>query len=523
MPHTRVRAVVQEFQAWFRRGLSLGLTDGQLLERFTTLRGEAAESAFAALLERHGPMVLRACRDILRDEYDALDALQATFLTLALRGGSLWVRDSLGPWLHRVACRIAVRAKQSAGLRRAAERRAAEAAARSVGEETRNDLGAILHEEVNRLPERYRIPVILCDLEGRTYEEAARHLSCPVGTVKSRLARARERLRAHLSRRGIAAPAIVAGVAFCAREASAALPRGGWKPIALAILGAGKGGAEAVGAISDAAAALAAWASRSMMPAWWKWAAVAVVVGAVMLYGAGRPEMWPGEANRAADGAGRADERVAAGVPGHAGERKASEERNLPAFDEVRVTGKLQVVVTAGAKAGVTVSGDPGQVPALRTRVEKHGKQDRLLIDMNVPDGGQAAAKATGGIEVRVTTPVLLGATAEGGATVKIVGLRNKSLILRASDASKIEAAGSSDSVTAVIDDGGSLDASCLEARDVLVTAAGHSAGVILATDTLSAMLTGDARVEYVGAPPRINKVLSDRSTLTPRADPLRR
>ena len=112
MPHTRVRAVVQEFQAWFRRGLSLGLTDGQLLERFTTLRGEAAESAFAALLERHGPMVLRACRDILRDEYDALDALQATSLTLALRGGSLWVRDSLGPWLHRVACRIAVRAKQ---------------------------------------------------------------------------------------------------------------------------------------------------------------------------------------------------------------------------------------------------------------------------------------------------------------------------------------------------------------------------------------------------------------------------
>jgi RNA polymerase sigma factor (sigma-70 family) len=522
MPHTRVRAVVQEFQAWFRRGLNAGLTDGQLLERFTTLRGEAAESAFAALLERHGPMVFRACRDILRDEHDAMDALQATFLTLALRGRSLWVRDSLGPWLHRVACRIAVRAKQSAGLRRAAERRAAEATARSVGKETRNDLGAILHEEVNRLPERYRIPVVLCDLEGRTYEEAARHLGCPVGTVKSRLARARERLRGRLARRGITAPAAVAGVVLCARETSAALPPGGWKPFARAILGAVKEGSGAAGAISGATLALASWASRSMTPAWWKWAAVAVVVGAVILYGAGRPEMWPGEANRAADGAGRGDERVAAGVPGHAGEGKASEERNLPAFDEVRVTGKVPVVVTAGAKAGVTVRGDPGQVRALRTRVEKNGKQDRLVIDVNVPDGDRAA-KLGDGIEVRVTMPVLLGVTAEGGARVKIAGLSNKSLTLRASDASKIEAAGSSDSLTAVIDDGGSLDASRLKARDVLVTAAGHSAGVILATDTLSAMLTGNAQVEYVGAPPRINKILSDRSTLTPCVDTLQR
>src|SRR5690242_16114294 len=90
----------------FSVGVTAGLTDGQLLERFATRRGEAAELAFAALVERHGPMVLRACRGILRDDHEAHDAFQATFLILARKSRTLWVRDSLGPWLHRVACRV---------------------------------------------------------------------------------------------------------------------------------------------------------------------------------------------------------------------------------------------------------------------------------------------------------------------------------------------------------------------------------------------------------------------------------
>ena len=110
----------------FNVGTVGGLTDGQLLERFTAQGGETAELAFATLVERHGPMVLRVCRSVLRDPEEAHDAFQATFLVLVRRAGSLWVRDSLGPWLHQVAYRVASCARSAAGRRRRHERRAAE-------------------------------------------------------------------------------------------------------------------------------------------------------------------------------------------------------------------------------------------------------------------------------------------------------------------------------------------------------------------------------------------------------------
>ncbi len=207
----------------WRAGAISELTDGQLLERFATRGGEAAEVAFAALVERHGAMVLRTCRAILRDEHDAQDAFQATFLVLVRRGGGLWVRDSVGPWLHRVACRAASRARRGEGRRKARERRAAEMAMPREGGPGSEGVGGVVQEEVDRLPDRYRVPVVLCDLEGRTYEEAARSLGCPVGTVKSRLARARERLRGRLIRRGFA-PGSVASGGVLADPARAAVP-----------------------------------------------------------------------------------------------------------------------------------------------------------------------------------------------------------------------------------------------------------------------------------------------------------
>ena len=110
----------------FRVGTIGGLTDGKLLEWYTSRGDEAAELAFAALVERHGPMVLRVCRAILRDEHEAHDAFQATFLVLVRRARSLWVRDSLGPWLHQVAYRVAHGARTAAARRRRHERKAAE-------------------------------------------------------------------------------------------------------------------------------------------------------------------------------------------------------------------------------------------------------------------------------------------------------------------------------------------------------------------------------------------------------------
>ncbi len=145
---------------------------------------------------------MRVCRGVLIDPHDTQDAFQATFLVLVKSARTLWVRDSLGPWLHQVAYRTASCARLAAARRRRHERCAAQAA-KDVHSEDGDELGRVLHEEIERLPERFRAPLVLCDLEGRTHEQAARHLGWPIGTVKSRQSRGRERLRQRLIRRGL--------------------------------------------------------------------------------------------------------------------------------------------------------------------------------------------------------------------------------------------------------------------------------------------------------------------------------
>ena len=202
-------------------------TDAQLLERFRDRGGEAAELSFTLLIERHGPMVLRTCRAILRDEQDVQDAFQAVFLVLVHKAGSLWVEDSLGPWLHAVSLRVAISARDSLIRRRMHERRAAERTPQASDEgREAGDLAPVIHEEVGRLPDGYRRAVVLCDLEGLSHEEAARRLGWPIGTLKSRQARGRDKLRARLTRRGLA-PTVTGFATLLATErasASAALP-----------------------------------------------------------------------------------------------------------------------------------------------------------------------------------------------------------------------------------------------------------------------------------------------------------
>ncbi len=153
--------VVRQVRTLMHLGAVGTLTDGQLLERFLDGPGETAELAFSALVDRHGPMVLRACRSILGDGPDAHDAFQATFLVLVRRARSLWVRDSIGPWLHQVAWRVARRTRSDAHRRQRHEQQAAALSVLSeeaTRDTTSDDLGAILHEELARLPERFRAP-----------------------------------------------------------------------------------------------------------------------------------------------------------------------------------------------------------------------------------------------------------------------------------------------------------------------------------------------------------------------------
>jgi RNA polymerase sigma-70 factor (ECF subfamily) len=179
-----------------------GLSDGQLLERFARC---GDQEAFTALVRRHGPMVFGVCRRVLRDGPDAEDAFQATFLVLFRRARSLRRGGSVANYLYTVAYHVALRARADAARRQRQERQVLDMPrAESQVEDVWRDLQPVLDEELNRLPEKYRAPVVLCYLEGKTNEEAARLLRCPTGTVKGRLARARDLLRARLARRGMA-------------------------------------------------------------------------------------------------------------------------------------------------------------------------------------------------------------------------------------------------------------------------------------------------------------------------------
>ena len=208
MIQSRHGAAVRDLTTLFETGSFAGISDAELLTRFVDRLGEPSESAFAALVDRHGPTVLRVCRDILFDEHAAWDAFQASFLVLARRSSSLNVHGTLGPWLYEVAYRTAAGLRGSR-LRRLRHETIAAGLGTDVVRETQlDDSAAAIHEEIARLPRRQCAVVVLHYLEGRTHEETASVLGWPIGTVKSHLARARERLRERLNRRGLA-PALV--------------------------------------------------------------------------------------------------------------------------------------------------------------------------------------------------------------------------------------------------------------------------------------------------------------------------
>ena len=176
------------------------MTDRQLLDCFVTANDP---DAFRALVERHGPMVLAVCRTVLRDPHDVEDAFQNTFLALARRAGTIKHSETIAPWLHRVALRVGRKARFRASQRRARERACIDSGSERPSCRPGPSLIPLLREEVSRLPENYRIPVMICYLEGKTNQEAAAQLDGPVGTVKGRLWRARQALRGRLSRRGL--------------------------------------------------------------------------------------------------------------------------------------------------------------------------------------------------------------------------------------------------------------------------------------------------------------------------------
>jgi RNA polymerase sigma factor (sigma-70 family) len=289
VPHANLNIVVRHLR-WLLRKAGPADGDGALLKRFVA---DGDESAFTELVSRHGPMVLGACHRVLGDEHDADDAFQATFLVLVKKAGTLRDPATLGNWLYGVAVRVARKARTAAARRGDHEKRVIPKRPPDELEAvTWRDLRPVLDEELERLPAKYRAPLVLCCLEGHTYEEAAKKLGWANGTVCGRLSRAKEILRKRLVRRGLAPSAAVLTAALSKEATAAAVPPALFEATRKAALECAVG----TGIIAGPVAALTSGALNAMFWSQCKAALLVVVTLAVLVAGAGRlgrQVLWP--------------------------------------------------------------------------------------------------------------------------------------------------------------------------------------------------------------------------------------
>jgi RNA polymerase sigma factor (sigma-70 family) len=229
MGNVTTRSVVRQIESLYGGASIAGLSDRQLVERFVMRRDKDDEDAFAALVARHGPMVLGVCQKLLGDCQQAEDAFQAVFLVLARKARSVRDPDLLCNWLYGVAVRTARKARTRLARQKRTEEDCAvshpEASTTMAGDRVaiEREHAETLHAEIERLPGLFRVPVVLCYFEGLTLDQAALRLGCPAGTVHSRLARARDKLRRGLTRRGVVMPATALAAALATRPAVASV------------------------------------------------------------------------------------------------------------------------------------------------------------------------------------------------------------------------------------------------------------------------------------------------------------
>ena len=276
MRHGQLEDVLQYLRRIMPPAAAHAISDAELLERFVRERDEAA---FELLVWRYAKMVVGVCRRVLHDPDDAEDAFQSTFLTLARRAGSIGRRASVGGWLYRVAYHTALAARKSIARRGVRERPLMDVPtpAGPATEALACELRRVLDDEVNRLAEKYRLPFILCYLEGKSNAEAARELGCALGTIASRLARARQRLRIRLTRRGLSLPGGVVATVLAWQGESTAVPFAIVHRTSRAATLFARDPAAATGVVSTAVVALTKGVLRGMFLSKLKLAAVLCV------------------------------------------------------------------------------------------------------------------------------------------------------------------------------------------------------------------------------------------------------
>jgi RNA polymerase sigma factor (sigma-70 family) len=258
-------------------------TDGQLLASFIDHHDEAA---FEALVRRHGPMVFGVCRRVVGNHHDAEDAFQATFLVLARKASSVRPRERVANWLHGVALRTALKANAMTAKRREREKQAS-AETEAAPHDQWRDLQPLLDQELNGLPENYRLPILLCDLEGKTIKEAARQLGWPQGSLAGRLARARKLLARRLANRGVTLSAGALAAVLSINAASAAVPTSLMSSTVKAATLFAAGQATAAGLVPAQVAALTEGVMKGMMLTKLSNVVAGLVVLAAVIFGGG--------------------------------------------------------------------------------------------------------------------------------------------------------------------------------------------------------------------------------------------
>jgi RNA polymerase sigma factor (sigma-70 family) len=409
-----------------------GMTDGQLLECFLATREQAA---FTALVRRHGPLVLGVCRRVLGNSHDAEDAFQATFLVLARKAAAIVRRDLLGHWLYGVAYRTALKARAAAGRRRAVERQVEQMPEPQEREQAcGQDLRPVLDAELNRLPEKYRVPVVLCELEGKSKREIARALGVPEGTVSSRLARARKLLRARLTRRGLALSGGALALALSAEALAAPVPAALLFSTSAAATSVAAGGA-ATAAVSARVAALAEGVLKTMFLTKLKVAAVLLFLLAAVGVGFGT---FPGHAPAA----------PRAGTPAARPQGARGAGPKAPQWQEV-------AALTCSVPGAVAFSPDGKQLAAAGTGVflwdaatgkELDGlKEGAGMLGLYAlafcPDGKRVAAGGADGLVMVWALPtgkVILSLPGHGGDAVRAVAFSRDGKTLASAGEDKV-------------------------------------------------------------------------------------
>jgi RNA polymerase sigma factor (sigma-70 family) len=423
------------------------VTDGALLARFLDRHDG---DAFAELVRRHGPMVLGVCRRLLRDPHDAEDAFQATFLVAVRKAASVRPRELFGNWLYGVAYRTALDARAALARRRAREKQTDDMPQPPQTEPDADleELRQLLDRELSRLPEKYRVPVVLCDLEGRSRRDVARQLRLPEGTLSSRLATARKTLARRLARHGdpqsgAKLAAVVAGGATCA-AVPAALARSTIQGAALVAAGTA-----AAAASSPRVAALTEGVLKAMLLTKLKVAGLFVLTVAALVAGAGavgyralaadraltadRDRTHPAPARVADEPKSAAKARPAEpGVEVITGSGKAvTKELNLSDFTAVDIGHVFQVAVTQGEAFRVAVTADDNVIPFVQA-----AKQDSAL-KIGLDGARRSFQNVT--LKAAVTMPRLEGLTVRGACRVTLTGFKaEKDCKLRVSDVSSL-------------------------------------------------------------------------------------